>query len=55
MLGEQNTPPGFISQYRTASTGLHYLYRRNVRFLGEASWDFERELGRFVTGIVVGF
>lgn len=54
-LGEQNTPPGFISQYRTASTGLHYLYRRNVRFLGEASWDFERELGRFVTGIVVGF
>lgn len=54
-LGEQNTPPGYLDQYRTASTALHYLYRRNVRILGEASWDFERELGRFIAGIVVGF
>ena len=54
-LGEQASAPGYLSRYRTASGGLHYLYRRNVRFLGEAQWDFERELGRLVTGLVVGF
>lgn len=54
-LGEQNTAVGFVSQYRTASVGLHYLYRRNVRALGEVGWDLEQERARFIAGTMVAF
>jgi hypothetical protein len=54
-LGEQSTPPGFIRDYRTASTALHYVYRRNVRMLGEMIWDLEQKRGRFLMGLVTAF
>lgn len=54
-LGEQSTPPGFIRDYRTASTALHYVYRRNVRMMGELIWDLEQERGRFLMGLVTAF
>jgi hypothetical protein len=54
-LGEQNTPTGFLSRYQTGAVGLHYLFRRNVRLMGEAGWDFEREQGRLIAGTMVAF
>ena len=44
-----------LSKYRTASGGVHWLYHRNMRFTGEMMWDFEREIGRVLVGLVVGF
>jgi hypothetical protein len=41
-LGEQNQGAGFLSKYQTASAGVHYVYRRNVRLMTEFGWDFER-------------
>jgi hypothetical protein len=54
-LGEQNQGDGYLSRYQTGSAGVHYLYRRNVRLLGEAGWDFEREQMRFVLGTMLAF
>jgi hypothetical protein len=54
-LGEQELDPPYLSEYRTASAGLQYLYRRNVRMLGEAQWDFVRDQARFVLGAMVAF
>jgi hypothetical protein len=54
-LGEQTEAPGYVSQYQTATAAVHYLYRRNLRLLGEGMWDLERERGRIVVGFVVGF
>lgn len=54
-LGEQDTPPGFLTKYRTGSLGLHYLLRRNVRLMGEAGWDFERDQVRLIAGTMVAF
>jgi hypothetical protein len=54
-LGEQDEAPGYLSKYRTASAGAHYLYRRNVRLMGEAGWDFEREQMRLVLGTMLAF
>lgn len=54
-LGEQETPPGFLRRYETASFGLNYLHRRNVRLLGELGWDLEREQARFIFGTMVAF
>jgi hypothetical protein len=34
---------------------VHYLLRRNVRLLGEGSWDSEREQARLVTGFTLAF
>lgn len=44
-----------VSRYQTASAGLHYLYRRNVRMMGEVGWDLEREQARFIVGWMVAF
>lgn len=44
-----------LSEYQYGALGLQYLYRRNVRFLGEIGWDFSDERARFVTGVVTGF
>jgi hypothetical protein len=54
-LGEQDTALGFLQRYVTTGVGLHYLLRRNVRLMGESSWDFERDQLRLVTGFSVGF
>jgi hypothetical protein len=54
-LGEQDSPVPYLSTYHTASGGLHYLYKRNVRLMGELGWDFEREQARIVLGSVVAF
>jgi hypothetical protein len=54
-LGEQNTAPGYLRRYHTASAGVHYLHRRNVRFLWEGGWDIEKEQVRLVTGVVLAF
>jgi hypothetical protein len=54
-LGEQSSAPGYLTRYHTASAGLHYLYRRNVRFMWETGWDFEREQARLTAGIVMGY
>jgi hypothetical protein len=54
-LGEQNVGDGYVSRYRTAAAGAHYMYRRNVRMMGEAGWDFEREQVRLVLGTMLAF
>lgn len=54
-LGEQNTPAGFLDRYVNAGLGVHYLLRRNVRLLGEGTWDFEREQARLITGFTMAF
>ena len=46
---------GMLREYQFGALGLQYLYRRNVRFIGEAGWDFSSERARFVTGVVAGF
>ena len=54
-LGEQLEPEGFVTRYHTGGVGVHYTLRRNVRVLGEGSWDFEREQARLVGGLSVAF
>jgi mono/diheme cytochrome c family protein len=54
-LGEQDEPPGYLERYHTGGLGLHYVLRRNVRLLGEGSWDFERDQARLVTGVSLAF
>ena len=54
-LGEQATPESFLRRYATAGFGVHYLLRRNVRLLGEGSWDFEQDQARVVTGFSTAF
>jgi hypothetical protein len=46
---------GLLDEYRYGAVGLQYLYRTNVRFLGEIGWDFASDRARFVTGVVTGF
>jgi hypothetical protein len=54
-LGEQNSATGYLSRYQMVSGGLHWLYKRNVRLLGEVGWDFERNQARIITGTVLAF
>lgn len=54
-LGEQGTAPGYLSRYHTATAGIHYLYRRNLRFMTEAGWDFQRDQARLTTGAVIAY
>lgn len=54
-LGEQSKSPGYLKRYQTGAAGVHYLYRRNVRFLWEGGWDFEREQASLVAGAVLAF
>lgn len=44
-----------VARYQTASAGVHYLYRRNIRMIGEVGWDLEREQARFILGSMVAF
>ena len=54
-LGEQDQGDGYLSTYSTAAAGAHYLYRRNVRLMGELGWDLEREQMRLVLGTMLAF
>jgi hypothetical protein len=54
-LGEQDGSPGFLTRHRTGSLGLHYQLHRNVRLLGEAGWNVDREQLRIVTGFTTAF
>lgn len=54
-LGEQGQGDGYLSTYRTASAGVHYLFKRNVRMMSEWGWDFEREQVRMVVGTMLAF
>ena len=54
-LGEQDEAPGFLDRYHTGGVGLHYVLRRNVRLLGEGSWDFEHDRARLVGGVSLAF
>ena len=54
-VGEQNEGDGYLTRYQTAFGGIHYVFRRNVRLMGEAGWDFERESMRFVFGSTLAF
>ena len=54
-LEERAGQPVDVARYQTASAGVHYLYRRNIRMLGEVGWDLEREQARFILGSMVAF
>ena len=54
-LGEQEQGAGYLSQYNTVSAGAHYLYKRNIRLMGELGWDVEREQARFILGTMLAF
>jgi hypothetical protein len=54
-LGRAQETGGLTQRYHSVSGGLHYLARRNVRFMGEAAYDIEFESTRFTTGVVMAF
>lgn len=55
-LGEQQDDAlPFLQRHHTAGAGLHYMLRRNLRVLGEGSWDLEGDQLRLVSGVSVGF
>jgi hypothetical protein len=54
-LGEQDQGVGYLAKYNTVSTGAHYLYKRNIRLMGELGWDVEREQARLVLGTMLAF
>ena len=54
-LGEQSTPLGYLRRFHTGAVGATYLWRRNVRVMGELGWDFESDRPRVTTGVVTGF
>ena len=54
-LGEQNEGAGYLAKYSTVATGLHYVYRRNIRMMGEFGWDLEREQMRVVLGTMFAY
>ncbi|MFQ5537999.1 MAG: hypothetical protein ACE5GJ_11185 [Gemmatimonadota bacterium] len=47
--------PGLLDEYQTVGVGAHYVKARNLRLMGEATWDFERERWRFTAGVVTAF
>jgi hypothetical protein len=54
-LGDAEETGGYARRYHALSGGIHFLARRNVRFMGEAGYDIERERTRFTTGVVMAF
>ena len=54
-LGEQTGTPPLLDEYRTLAGSASYLYRRNIRLLGEATWDFASESARFTAGFMTAF
>lgn len=54
-IGEQETDDGYLERYHTVSGGAHWLLARNLRLMGETTWDFERESARFTTGVIAAW
>jgi len=54
-IGEQETTSGFLERYHSATGGIHYLLRRNVRLLAEVGWDLERESARIAIGTTMAW
>lgn len=54
-VGEQETEDGYLRRYHTLSGGAHWLLARNLRLMGETTWDFERESARFTTGVIAAW
>ncbi len=54
-VGEQDSPDGFLTRYRTGAVGVHFLLKRNVRLMAEGGWNVDREQARLLTGFTVGF
>jgi hypothetical protein len=47
--------PSDIRRYESATAGLGYQVRRNLRATGEMMWDFQRERMRWIAGFVTAF
>jgi len=47
--------PTELERYQTVTGGLGWIWRRNIRVMGEASWDLEREVVRWTLGLVTAF
>jgi hypothetical protein len=47
--------PANVNRYQTMTGGVGYLLRRNVRVLGEITWDLELEEARWTAGLVTAF
>ncbi len=45
----------FQTEYETATVNLTHLYRSNLKFMAEFTYDIERENTRFLLGFVTGF
>ena len=54
-LGEQDVGDGYLERYQTATGGVQYLLRRNVRLLAESGWDIERDAPRFALGTTLAW
>ncbi len=54
-LGEQLRGSGYVDRFHNAGVGAHYVLYRNLRVLGESTWDFELDQMRFVTGVSMAF
>lgn len=46
---------GLLDTYRSASMGTSFVFRRNLRFMGEWHYDLEAENSRFTAGFVTAF
>ncbi len=47
--------PSDIGRYETLTGGAGYLLRRNLRLLGEVTWDVEQNAGRWTAGLSTVF
>ncbi len=47
--------PSDVRRYESATAGLGYQVRRNLRATGEMMWDFQRERMRWTAGFVTAF
>lgn len=54
-VGEQLRGDGYIDRFHNGGLGVHYLLSRNLRVLGESTWDFELDQMRFVSGMSMAF
>ena len=46
---------GYAEKYESLAFGAHFMRARNLRFMGEIGWDFQRERARFTTGVITAF
>lgn len=47
--------PAPLDAYRSLALSTSYVLRRNVKWLGEVQWDFEREAARLTAGFTMAF